>query len=202
MHHPGLSTLPPEAPLLADHPALDLLNTEAGSGTLYVDYWTCAGDVLHWLERCGIDAGMAADAGSKASLLGDARALRAAARELVERRKKGERGNPEPLNSYLAALQSIPVLEWDELADSAPRLLRRLPTPSPAQALGLLAESVASLLAEGDFDLVRQCEHPDCVLWFYDRTKSHRRRWCSMALCGNRHKAAEFRKRTRSGATA
>jgi predicted RNA-binding Zn ribbon-like protein len=30
---------------------------------------------------------------------------------------------------------------------------------------------------------------------FYDRTKSHKRRWCSMALCGNRHKVAEFRKR-------
>ena len=44
-------------------------------------------------------------------------------------------------------------------------------------------------------ELIRECEHPDCVLWFYDRTKSHRRRWCSMALCGNRHKVAEFRKR-------
>ncbi|MNH42693.1 CGNR zinc finger [compost metagenome] len=63
------------------------------------------------------------------------------------------------------------------------------------QYLAPLAESAAELMAEGDFDLVRVCEHPDCVLWFYDRTKSHRRRWCSMALCGNRHKVAEFRKR-------
>ncbi|MNR58262.1 CGNR zinc finger [compost metagenome] len=63
------------------------------------------------------------------------------------------------------------------------------------QYLAPLAEMAAQLLVEGDFNLVRECEHPDCVLWFYDRTKSHRRRWCSMALCGNRHKVAEFRKR-------
>jgi predicted RNA-binding Zn ribbon-like protein len=38
------------------------------------------------------------------------------------------------------------------------------------------------------------------VLWFFDRTKSHRRRWCSMAVCGNRHKAARFRASRRDGA--
>jgi predicted RNA-binding Zn ribbon-like protein len=62
--------------------------------------------------------------------------------------------------------------------------------------LGPLAQAVAQLLVDGDFDLVRQCEHPECVLWFHDRTKAHKRRWCSMALCGNRHKAARFRKRS------
>jgi len=64
--------------------------------------------------------------------------------------------------------------------------------------LGPVAEAVAQLLVEGNFDLVKQCEHPDCILWFYDRTKAHKRRWCSMALCGNRHKAAQFRKRSSS----
>lgn len=52
-----------------------------------------------------------------------------------------------------------------------------------------------SRATELDFALVRQCEHSDCVLWFHDTTKSHRRRWCAMALCGNRHKVSEFRKR-------
>jgi predicted RNA-binding Zn ribbon-like protein len=53
------------------------------------------------------------------------------------------------------------------------------------------------LLATGDFSLVRRCENAACVLWFYDRTRSHHRRWCSMARCGNRHKVAAFRKRRR-----
>lgn len=183
--------------LLADHLALDLLNTEARSGGQDVDFWRSAHDVLDWLGRCGIEIGEAGRPGVTDALLHDARELRAIARELVERRKKGERGNPERINRYLAEMASAPVLEWDE---EVPLLKRRLPAPSPRRALAQVAESVAELLANGQFDYVRQCEHPDCVLWFYDRTKSHRRRWCSMALCGNRHKAAEFRKRTRATA--
>ncbi len=183
--------------LVADHAALDLLNTEAGSGEQYVDFWRSEDDVLRWLARCGIDVGPASDRTAGDALLQDAKDLRRIARELVERRKRGERGNPEQINRYLAMMQSTPVLEWNE---DGPRLERRRPAPSPQQALGQVAESVADLLATGQFEYVRQCEHPDCVLWFYDRTKSHRRRWCSMALCGNRHKAAEFRKRTRSAA--
>jgi predicted RNA-binding Zn ribbon-like protein len=46
-----------------------------------------------------------------------------------------------------------------------------------------------------DFNLVRKCEDSDCVLWFVDKTKAHRRRWCSMPLCGNRNKVASFRQR-------
>ena len=64
-----------------------------------------------------------------------------------------------------------------------------------SQSLGRLAYAAAELLAQGDFNLVRKCESADCSMMFYDRTKSHKRRWCSMALCGNRHKVAEFRKR-------
>lgn len=182
--------------LVADHLALDLLNTEAGSGALYVEFWNSGDDVVRWLARCGIDCGQLSGQAREA-LLHDAKELRTIARELVERRKEGARADPARLNRYLAALQSVPVLEWDE---AGPRLERRLAPGSSGQVLGQLAESLAGLLATGQFDYVRQCEHADCVLWFYDRTKSHRRRWCSMALCGNRHKAAEFRKRTRAAA--
>ena len=66
---------------------------------------------------------------------------------------------------------------------------------TPQQALAALAEAAAELLVSGDFELIRRCESETCVLWFYDRTKSHGRRWCSMATCGNRHKVMAFRKR-------
>lgn len=183
--------------LVGDHLALDLLNTQARKDELLVDFWNSADDVVRWLARCGIDPGRLQDQAAQDALLAAARDLRAIARELVELRKQGQRGDPERLNRYLAALQSAPQLAWSE---EDPVLVRRLPAPSPQQALGQVAESVADLLATGQFEYVRQCEHPDCVLWFYDRTKSHRRRWCSMALCGNRHKAAEFRKRSRAPA--
>jgi predicted RNA-binding Zn ribbon-like protein len=70
---------------------------------------------------------------------------------------------------------------------------------TPEQLLARVAEAAAELLADGDFDLIRKCESNECVLWFYDRTKAHRRRWCSMAVCGNRHKVANFRARQKHG---
>ncbi len=44
---------------------------------------------------------------------------------------------------------------------------------------------------------IRSCQHPDCVLWFYDTTRNGTRRWCSMAVCGNRAKARRHYDRTR-----
>lgn len=67
----------------------------------------------------------------------------------------------------------------------------------PEQILTAVAESVADLLAYGDLSLIRKCENPECVLYFYDTTKNHKRRWCSMAACGNRAKARAFYQRSK-----
>jgi len=58
------------------------------------------------------------------------------------------------------------------------------------EILAILRDAVVSLLCEIDPVLVRKCENPDCVLYFYDTSKNHRRRWCSMDSCGNRNKVA------------
>jgi predicted RNA-binding Zn ribbon-like protein len=50
------------------------------------------------------------------------------------------------------------------------------------------AELVALLEASGE--RVRPCANPECVLWFVDTSRPGTRRWCSMAACGNRDKAA------------
>jgi predicted RNA-binding Zn ribbon-like protein len=52
----------------------------------------------------------------------------------------------------------------------------------------LAAESYLDLLATRP-DRIRQCQHPQCVLWYLDTSRSGTRRWCSMAVCGNRTKA-------------
>jgi lactoylglutathione lyase len=43
-----------------------------------------------------------------------------------------------------------------------------------------VAESAADLLTVRDLSLLRKCENPACVLFFYDTTKNDARRWCSM----------------------
>lgn len=66
---------------------------------------------------------------------------------------------------------------------------------NPARLLAPIAEAAADLLCYGNLAYVRKCENPECVLYFYDVTKNHARRWCSMAGCGNRAKAAAFYQR-------
>lgn len=61
--------------------------------------------------------------------------------------------------------------------------------------LAAIARSAADLVVEGAAAPVRRCANPACRLFFYDDSRTHRRRWCSMARCGNRHKVAAFLKR-------
>jgi predicted RNA-binding Zn ribbon-like protein len=181
-----------EAPLVGDHLALDLLNTEARSRGRIVDYWNTDEDVLRWLQRHAV-APLSRKIAVPAGLLTHGRKLRTQARELIANRKEAKAGNVRGLNEYLHAYLSSPHLDRDSDGNLT---LTRIPRGDAiASLLGPVAEAVAQLLVEGDFTLVKQCEHPDCVLWFYDRTKSHKRRWCSMAQCGNRYKATQFRKR-------
>jgi predicted RNA-binding Zn ribbon-like protein len=61
--------------------------------------------------------------------------------------------------------------------------------------LAAIARSGAELLVEGPAAPIRRCANPSCRLFFYDDSRTHRRRWCSMSTCGNRHKVASFLRR-------
>jgi hypothetical protein len=63
-------------------------------------------------------------------------------------------------------------------------------------ALALLARQMALFLVEANLGYLHRCANTtSCILYFYDTTKNHRRQWCSVATCGNRHKVAQFRER-------
>ncbi len=61
--------------------------------------------------------------------------------------------------------------------------------------LAAVARSAAEIIAEGSQARLRMCANPLCSLFFFDASRTHRRRWCSMAICGNRHKVSSFAKR-------
>jgi predicted RNA-binding Zn ribbon-like protein len=61
--------------------------------------------------------------------------------------------------------------------------------------LAAVARSAAEILVEGTQARLRICGNPGCGLFFSDNSRTHRRRWCSMAICGNRHKVANFARR-------
>ena len=76
----------------------------------------------------------------------------------------------------------------------------RFDLSEPSKLLQPVAESAADFLCYGNFEFLRKCESAACVLFFYDTTKNHKRRWCSMKACGNQAKAAAFYKRKKQAA--
>ncbi|EJM27417.1 CGNR zinc finger domain-containing protein [Pseudomonas sp. GM25] len=187
----SLNTLERPAPLLlADHPALDLLNTRMVVEGQRRDLLDSDADAALWLEQIGFGPATDITAGD-GQLLAGVRKLRECIETLIAARLENRAADPSALNAFLQG--AVPQLVWEEAG--GPVLDRFRQGDVNRQRLGRLAYAAAELLAEGNFELVRKCESPDCSLMFYDRTKSHKRRWCSMALCGNRHKVAEFRKR-------
>lgn len=74
----------------------------------------------------------------------------------------------------------------------------RIDLSEPNKILIPITESFVDLICYGEPDFLRKCERTECILYFYDTTKNHKRRWCSMAICGNRAKAAKFYQKKKS----
>lgn len=94
-----------------------------------------------------------------------------------------------PLNARLAAvapkrqlacLKGNVYWHWESSAND------------PDLILAPILLSAADLLVGGWHPKVRQCEGETCGWLFLDRSPAGRRRWCSMADCGNRAKVRKF----------
>jgi predicted RNA-binding Zn ribbon-like protein len=125
-------------------------------------------------------------------------ALRDAVRNVL---KSIEGGYPasaasiERINGALRAGQTYVELEphgfgW--------QLVHHPAEPGPMRALGPIARSIADIIMDDEApQAVRKCAGDDCVLYFYDASRTGQRRWCSMSACGNRAKVAAHLQRTR-----
>ena len=58
--------------------------------------------------------------------------------------------------------------------------------------------SIYTAMADGSWDRVKVCHRDSCRWAFYDQSRNRSRNWCSMAVCGNRTKAENFRERTKT----
>jgi len=193
----GLQTEYVASPLdfVGDHPALDFINTLRMIGTELTDTWQTDEDVATWIVREGLRDTLPSTTWPDGVLLRKARNLREIARKAVEARKAKKTLALDELNGLLEHSVSHCVLRTKSQINLD--FERVYGQETVEQYLAPVVESVGELLSYADFDLVRHCEGEQCVLWFYDRTKAHRRRWCSPQFCGNRAKVAAFRARAR-----
>jgi predicted RNA-binding Zn ribbon-like protein len=129
--------------------------------------------------------------------LADARRTRAALRALAERGSA-----PDARHAALAAInrvlgRSAGTRRLEERPDGS---FARTFVPAGDAFAGLLipvVESAADTLVVGELARVRRCADARCPRVFLDGTKNGRRRWCDMATCGNRAKAARYRAKER-----
>jgi predicted RNA-binding Zn ribbon-like protein len=186
-------------PLPGEPLALDLLNTEVlgddGPEDLLADPATRAA----WLRHaCGPGPGHAgSDAAPDLDDAGDALvAARAAIRRVVEAVAAGRRPSPGE-RAALDAVLAHGRVERRLGEDGWP--VTEVRADDPAHGPGVrAAHDLLDLLGDRP-ERLRQCEHERCVLWFLDTSRNGTRRWCSMASCGNRAKAARHYRRARQG---
>jgi predicted RNA-binding Zn ribbon-like protein len=200
----------PPAILIGDAPGLDFLNSIATPVDTPIDWIDDGEGFLRWLEQAGLVPGdvlrdMRARAlpGELDQVADQARSLREWFRGFVRRHK----GRPlttkalaqlEPLNRLLQRGETFSriVPRSDGLGAFELQSVRRW--HSPGALLLPVGEAMARLVCTEDFSHVKACEGPTCTLLFADHTRGHARRWCSMAICGNRAKQAAHRLRQKT----
>jgi len=135
------------------------------------------------------------DPHSAESLLGKARRLGSALRmafDALLRRQRILREWVEPVNEILRVTEGHEELVPSDRDWKIEFVARE---GGLEWLLAAVARSAADIIAEGPQARLRLCANPRCGLFFYDTSRTHRRRWCSMTVCGNRSKVAAFARR-------
>jgi predicted RNA-binding Zn ribbon-like protein len=211
-----MATRPPPF-FVADNVGLDFLNTIAVPVDAEVEWLGSGHDLLAWLGEAGLVPGPVLESFRESALPGELDAIAGQARALRDWFKRfvddhmGRRLGPsalrqlEPLNRLLARDEEFgQIVIRDQPHDNESKAERTSSLVwrsqrrwhSPESLLLPIARSLADLVCEEDFTYVRACEGSTCTLLFVDRTRGHGRRWCSMAVCGNRAKQAAHRERS------
>ena len=188
---------------LAGHLALDFLNTAMspqgteieliGDGRAFVDWLACAGIVdAAAAPRLRREFGVEA----LDELAAEARKLRAWTASWLDRWREHPDGRYDAelrrLNAVLERAGGYPQLVQ---RDGRFEIVEQRRGETTGELMAAIAQQIAELIVREQPTLVKRCDGARCTLWFVDRTKAHRRRFCSVAVCGNRDKVAAFRAR-------
>lgn len=198
----------PPAIFVADAMGLDFINSIATPVDTPVD-WIADGDgLLRWLKQAELVPSDVLDelkgrvvTGELDKVAGQARDLREWFRGFVGKHM----GRPltaralkeiEPLNRLLERDDTFSRVVPHRDHDHGIFALERTRRWRSAESLLLpIGEAMAKVVCEESFADIKACEGPACTLMFADHTRARARRWCSMAICGNRAKQAAHRQR-------
>jgi predicted RNA-binding Zn ribbon-like protein len=182
---------------VGNHLALDFLNTRPIQNGNATELLSDFGALLRWFHAAGLLSSNEMTSLQRWSGQSSTARTLDAIREFREKLRKEiiaweggadvRRSTVEELNQLMAA---HPMLSKLQERGSLPSLELWFEPRHPEDLFAPLAYGAAKLFADVDHTRVRKCGQ--CVLHFYDTSKKGTRRWCSMQLCGNRHKVAAY----------
>lgn len=169
-------------------------------GRLWIDLVNTRSDALGDLvsssegwQRWAVAAELepAADATSEAE---EARELRSALTRLFDPLIEGNRLPADAIGVINAHLRQAAT--FPEFSAHESHLAFRQTPVEPLSAVGKITVDFANFIADGfEPARLRHCSGDACTLVFYDSSRNGSRRWCSMEVCGNRHKVKSHRAR-------
>ncbi|GGU77968.1 hypothetical protein GCM10010275_10780 [Streptomyces litmocidini] len=194
--------------LVGGHPVVDLLNTVTARNAEPVDWLDAYPRLLEWADLTGHFAPADLAALRRLAETGPARAERALARVRELREALHDlvtalvHGAPAPTEAVARVEE-----HWKHAATHARLAVHgatpRLRTTVGASGLDLIRHELAlqalDLLRALPTDRTRVCPGPRCGWLFLDTSRAGRRRWCSMATCGNAAKGRTHYERRRAG---
>ncbi len=176
-----------------------------------VDWIDCGDGLLDWLEQARLVPAEALKALRAQAMPGEfdgvathARNLREWFRAFVMARRGRELDADdlrelELLNRLLARDERFDqIVANTEGKASVLELRTTRRWRSPESLLLPIGEELAKFVCEEDLRYVKSCEGSSCTLLFADHTRGRARRWCSMAICGNRAKQIAHRNRRKA----
>ena len=201
----------PPATFIADTLGLDFLNSIATPVDRPIDWLESGDGLLEWLDQAKLVPANALDTVKERAMPGELDKVADQARDLREwfgSFVQKHMGRPLPPKALRELGPLNRLLERDETFSQISRhrhsdgdrlelqLMRRW--RSPESLLLPIGEALAKFVCEVDFATVKACEGHSCTLVFADHTRRRARRWCSMAICGNRAKQAAHRQRLKN----
>ena len=203
-----MNQVTPPAVFIADSLGLDFLNSIAVPIDTTVEFIGNGEDLLSWLDQAHLvpkdvleQFRTGAAPGELDAVATHARAFREWFRGFVRERM----GKPlsddavaalDPLNRILARDEAYrQIVARQDSESSGLTMESRRRWRSSDTLLIPIARSIADLLTTENFSDVKACQGHACTLLFVDHTRGRARRWCNMAVCGNRAKQAAHRER-------
>jgi predicted RNA-binding Zn ribbon-like protein len=189
----------------------DFLNTDDLENGYPREGFPTLHDALSWFVERGVIHGEGADRlGHQAEVdpIGAARelarihAVRKSLREVADAIADHRPPTQGSLDTVNRALHARQVIELVPSSDGCVAVDHRHVGDPIDDALARLCDPLVTELTSGNPERIKVCDNDRCLWVFYDTSRTGRRRWCDMATCGNRAKAARHRARAKSKAGA